>query len=97
MCAALRLGWRASQTSKRRPPSIREARASVRNDCARRQGESHILRTARPQSVKLLLILDALRIPTSTAVCSRFGDEVAPLQSGADTMFRHLCRLLHGC
>eukprot|EP00959_Pyramimonas_sp_CCMP1952_P409478 8581576-Pyramimonas_sp.AAC.1 len=33
------------------PPSIREAFAHVYNGCARREGESHILNTARPPSV----------------------------------------------
>eukprot|EP00959_Pyramimonas_sp_CCMP1952_P334689 7008722-Pyramimonas_sp.AAC.1 len=34
------------------PPSIREALANVQNECARRSGESHSLKTTRPQTVK---------------------------------------------
>eukprot|EP00959_Pyramimonas_sp_CCMP1952_P064451 1345840-Pyramimonas_sp.AAC.1 len=41
------------------PPPIRETLANFGNECARRQGESHILETTRPQSVKLLQSLKA--------------------------------------
>eukprot|EP00959_Pyramimonas_sp_CCMP1952_P253816 5302943-Pyramimonas_sp.AAC.1 len=36
------------------PPSIREALATVQNECARRRGESHISKTGDHQPVKLL-------------------------------------------
>eukprot|EP00959_Pyramimonas_sp_CCMP1952_P190417 3982535-Pyramimonas_sp.AAC.1 len=39
------------------PPSIRETSATIKNDCARRLGENNIMKTIRPQSVKLLQTL----------------------------------------
>eukprot|EP00959_Pyramimonas_sp_CCMP1952_P315535 6604010-Pyramimonas_sp.AAC.1 len=38
---------------KRHQPLIREVLTHVYNECARRPGQSHILKTTRPQSVKL--------------------------------------------
>eukprot|EP00959_Pyramimonas_sp_CCMP1952_P455755 9472052-Pyramimonas_sp.AAC.1 len=53
MCTALR----RESHFENEPPSIREALANVEDECARRYGESHILKTARPQSVKPLQVV----------------------------------------
>eukprot|EP00959_Pyramimonas_sp_CCMP1952_P306889 6422897-Pyramimonas_sp.AAC.1 len=50
MCAALR----REPHFEKEPPSIREALAKLTNECAQRQGESHIYNTIHPQSVKPL-------------------------------------------
>eukprot|EP00959_Pyramimonas_sp_CCMP1952_P282588 5906474-Pyramimonas_sp.AAC.1 len=53
MCAARR----REPHSEKQPRSIRETLTTVYNECARHEGESHILKTTRPPSVKLLSLL----------------------------------------
>ena len=51
----LECAWRQAKEPRveKAPPSIREALAQFVNECARRSGESHILKTTRHPSVKL--------------------------------------------
>eukprot|EP00959_Pyramimonas_sp_CCMP1952_P195686 4091593-Pyramimonas_sp.AAC.1 len=53
MCAALR----RKPHFGNRPHSIRETLALVKNESARRYGENRMLKTTRPQSVKLMQML----------------------------------------